>query len=90
MSLALEICRMTEEQVGAAALPEVVEVGVEVGEAAGIVPENLEFCLLALLSAPPFAGARPAIERRPGEVLRLSYVEIDDGLPELASAGGAR
>jgi Zn finger protein HypA/HybF involved in hydrogenase expression len=90
MSLALEICRMAEERLGAEALPEVVEVGVIVGDEAGIVAENLEFCLVALLSAPPFAGARPVVERCPGQVLRLAYLEVDDGRPEPAAAGGTR
>jgi hypothetical protein len=60
-----------------------------VGDEAGIVAENLEFCLGALLSAPPFAGARPSIERCAGPALRLSYLEIEDGLPEPAGAGAA-
>lgn len=78
MSVALEICRMTEEQVGSAALATVVTVGIEVGDESGLVVENLEFCLEALLGAPPFAGARPVIDRRPGDALRLAYLEIDD------------
>lgn len=78
MSVALEICRMAEEQVGRASLAGVVSVGVEVGDEAGLVVENLEFCLEALLGEPPFAGARPRIVRRPGDALRLAYLEIED------------
>lgn len=89
MSVAHEICRMAEERLGRDALADVVEVGVVVGDEAGIVAENLEFCLEALLSAPPFAGARPSIERCAGPVLRLSYLEVEDGSPETAGAGAA-
>jgi Zn finger protein HypA/HybF involved in hydrogenase expression len=89
MSVAHEICRMVAERLGRDALADVVEVGVVVGNEAGIVAENLEFCLEALLSAPPFAGARPAIERCAGPALRLTYLEIEDGSPETAGAGAA-
>ena len=98
MSVALEICRLAEEQVGRAALGSVLSLGIEVGDESGLVVENLEFCLEALLDVPPFAGARPVIERRSGDVLRLAYLEIDDDptggwKPEessLAAAGGGR
>lgn len=56
-----------------------VEVGVEVGDDAGVELENLQFCLEALLSAPPFNGARAVMLRVPGDVLRLTYLEVDDG-----------
>ena len=49
---------------------------------AGIEADNLEFCLEALLSSPPFTGAKPVIERLPGDVLRLSYLEVEDGDPD--------
>jgi Zn finger protein HypA/HybF involved in hydrogenase expression len=78
MSVALEICRLAEQQVGRDALARVITVGVEVGDESGLVPENLEFCLEALLGQPPFGGARPVIERRAGEVLRLTYLEVED------------
>lgn len=79
MSLALEVCRLTEEQVGAEALPAITAVGVEVGENAGIVVDNLEFCLEALLSRPPFGAAKPIIERTRGEALRLAWLDIEEG-----------
>ncbi len=79
MSVALEVCRLAEEQVGRAALPAVTAVGVEVGDRAGIVVENLEFCLEALLSRPPFSAAKPVIERTPGEALRLAWLDIEEG-----------
>lgn len=78
MSIALEVCRMAEVQVGRAALPRVTAVGLEVGDDAGVEVGNLQFCLEALLSAPPFRAARPVIARRPGDVLRLDYLEVDD------------
>ena len=81
MSVALEVCRIAEEQVGRDALPSVRAVGLEVGDDAGLEVGNLAFCLEAVLATPPFTGATPLIERRPGDVLRVSYLEIDDGRP---------
>lgn len=78
MSLALEVCRMTEERVGRDALPRLVAVGVEVGDEAGIVVDSFAFCLETLLASPPFADARPVIEHREGDVLRLAYLEIEE------------
>jgi Zn finger protein HypA/HybF involved in hydrogenase expression len=82
LSLALDVCRITEETVGRESLPLVTEVGIEVGDRAGIEVSNFAFCLEALLSAPPFSNARPSIEQLPGDDLRLRYVEVDDGRPE--------
>lgn len=82
MSIALEVCRMTEAQVGREALPRVITVGLEVGDDAGVEVDNLAFCLDALLGAPPFGGARLKIARRSGDVLRLDYLEVDDGRPD--------
>lgn len=82
MSIALEICRIAEERLGAAALPSVTEIGVAVGDDAGVDAGSLVFCLEALLSAPPFAGAGAAVRRTAGDALRLDYVEVDDGRPE--------
>jgi Zn finger protein HypA/HybF involved in hydrogenase expression len=82
MSIAMEICRMAEERLSAAQVPQLVEVGVEVGDDSGLEPENLAFCLEALLQIPPFAGAKPVIRRTAGDALRLDYLEIDDGRPD--------
>ena len=82
MSVALEVCRLAEERLGREALSGVVAVGVEVGDDAGIEPESLAFCLEAVLATPPFHGAKPVITRLPGDVLRLSYREVDDGRPK--------
>ncbi|HTR20016.1 MAG TPA: hydrogenase/urease maturation nickel metallochaperone HypA [Gemmatimonadales bacterium] len=87
MSIALEVCRMAEERLGSPSAGDgggggpasLIAVGVEVGDDAGVEPENLSFCLEALLSSPPFQGARPVILRQPGDVLRLAYLEVDDG-----------
>lgn len=79
MSVAMEVCRMAEEHVGRDALDRVVAVGLEVGDRAGVVAESLRFCLDVLLEQPPFAGARSVVERREGDVLRLAWLEIDDG-----------
>lgn len=81
MSVALEVCRMAEAHVGRERLADVVEVGLDVGDDAGVEPGNLEFCLDALLVQPPFRRAKPVLTRRPGDVLRLSYLELDDGVP---------
>ena len=82
MSVAMEICRIAEAHVQPCQVRDVVELGVDVGDDAGLEPANLAFCLEALLTAPPFGGGRPAITRLPGDVLRLTYVEVDDAGPE--------
>jgi Zn finger protein HypA/HybF involved in hydrogenase expression len=81
MSIALEVCRLAEERLGTEGLGRLVSVGVEVGDDAGVEIGSLTFCLEAVLASAPFAGAKPVIERRPGDVLRLSYLEVeeDDG-----------
>jgi Zn finger protein HypA/HybF involved in hydrogenase expression len=79
MSVALEVCRIAEEQVGREALPLVREVGLIVGSDSGVEPDNLEFCLEALLSQSPFTGARVAMDRATGDELRVTYLEVDDG-----------
>jgi Zn finger protein HypA/HybF involved in hydrogenase expression len=82
MSVAVEICRLAANRLAPDQLGQLVTVGVEVGDDAGVEPGNLQFCLEALLDQPPFAGARPKIERLPGDALRVSYLEIDDGRPD--------
>jgi Zn finger protein HypA/HybF involved in hydrogenase expression len=78
MSLALEIGRVVEarllNQPG-----RLLAVGVVVGTDAGVEPENLEFCLEAVLQYPPFNGARPKLRTVPGDALRLDFLEVDDG-----------
>jgi hydrogenase nickel incorporation protein HypA/HybF len=82
MSIAMEVCRMAEDRLGRESLPALVAVGLDVGEDAGVEPENLSFCLEALLAEPPFRGAKPLITRLPGDVLRVSYLEVEDGRPD--------
>ncbi len=82
MSVALEICRLVENQVPPDQLSGVVTVAVDVGDDCGLEAANLEFCLEALLSQPPFENAQPILLRQPGDVLRLNYLEVDDGRPD--------
>jgi Zn finger protein HypA/HybF involved in hydrogenase expression len=78
MSVAMEICRIVDEKYDRAA-GSLVGVGVEVGDDAGLEIGNLEFCLETLLAQPPFGGATARFDRMPGDVLRVSYLELDDG-----------
>ena len=82
MSIAMEVCGITEEHVGRDKLPNVLTVGLEVGDDAGVEVDNLEFCLEVLLSEPPFAKAKPRIARVSGNVLRVTYLEVEDGRPD--------
>ena len=82
LSNALEICRIAESRLPAADRGRLTEIGLVVGDDAGIEVANLEFCLEALLGAPPFGSARPAITRTPGTDLRVDYLEVDDGGPD--------
>jgi Zn finger protein HypA/HybF involved in hydrogenase expression len=81
MSVAMEVCRIVEAQVGASALPRVREVGLIVGHRSGVEPENLRFCLDAILSAAPFRAARSVFELTSGDDLSVHYLEIDDDDP---------
>jgi len=82
LSVASEVCRLAEERLSPAQLPQLVAVGVEVGDDAGLEPDNLQFCLEALLSAPPFRRAQPVLHRCRGDVLRVTYLELDDDRPD--------
>lgn len=82
MSIALEVGRLAERQVGRARVGEIITVGMDVGDDAGVEPASLEFCLEAVFAVPPFMGAKPVLRRLPGDVLRLSYLEVDDGRPD--------
>ena len=79
LSLALEVCRLAEEVLERERGTAVRAVGVEVGAEAGVELENFRFCLETLLLEPPLQGARAVILPVPGEALRLTYVEVDDG-----------
>ena len=78
MSIALEIARIAEDRLGAAA-PQLLTAAVEVGDEAGIEPANLAFCLEAVLATPPFRGATATILTVRGDTLQLAYFEVDDG-----------
>jgi Zn finger protein HypA/HybF involved in hydrogenase expression len=82
MSIALDVARIAEEQAGPAGAGGVVTVALEVGSDAGVEIDNLEFCLGVVLSQPPFRRARAVIDRLPGDVLRVTYLEVDDGNPD--------
>ncbi len=79
MGIAQEVCRITRERVGEEGCAAVVEVGLEVGDEAGVEPDNLLFWLEILLKEPPFSEARPSIRRVGGNTLRVSYLEVRDG-----------
>jgi len=81
MSIAQEICRITREQVGVEGCARVVRVGIEVGPFSGVEPDNLVFWLEILLGEPPFTGAEPLIHPAEGDVLRVSYLEVEDVEP---------
>lgn len=78
LSIAMAVCQMAEDRLGADALPRVTRVGLTVGDDAGVEPSSLEFCLDALLSTPPFAGAKTVITQTGGDALHLEYLEVDD------------
>jgi Zn finger protein HypA/HybF involved in hydrogenase expression len=82
LSLANEICRIAEANAGPAGPAAVRLVAVEVGDQSGVEPESLTFCLEVLLSQPPFGSASHRLIRQPGDVLRVSYLEVDDGRPD--------
>jgi Zn finger protein HypA/HybF involved in hydrogenase expression len=77
LSLAVEIGRLAESQLGAS-VARCVAVGVEVGTESGIEPSALEFCLEAVLSQPPWTGARAVLEQPPGDRFQLAWLEIED------------
>lgn len=81
MSLAMEVCRIAEERVGREGLPRLREVGLAVGLDSGVEPESLEFWLETLLTSPPFVSARAVLDVGPGDDLRVTYLEVDDGDP---------
>ena len=85
MSVALEVCRLAEEQVGVEGLPRVVGMGLVVGHRSGVMADNLAFCLDTLLTHPPFRAARSVIRRTDGSALRLEWLELDDPETEYAN-----
>lgn len=78
LSIALEICRVIEGRLSPVQLPQLVEIGLDIGDDTAIEVSNLEFCLDTLLTHPPFAGATVVIARSAGDDTRVSYLEIDD------------
>ena len=82
MSMALEVCDIARRHVPPDQLANIVEVGIEVGDESGVVADSLEFWLESMLSSPPFTAAKAVIRRVTGDVLRVSYLEVDDGRPD--------
>ena len=82
LSLALEVGRIAAEVVERESAASVRAIGVEVGADAGVELENFRFCLEAVLSEAPLAGAKAVLLPAPGDSLRLAYVEVDDGGPD--------
>ena len=82
LSLALEVCRLAEDVLEREHGTAVRAIGVAVGNDAGLEVANFRFCLEALLTEPPLAGARAEIIPSQGDTLRLAYVEVDDGCPD--------
>jgi Zn finger protein HypA/HybF involved in hydrogenase expression len=76
MSVAMEVCRITEARLAHEELSRLVGVALIVGDDAGIEPANLQFCLDTLLAQPPFAGATATIVRCAGAELRVDYLEV--------------
>jgi Zn finger protein HypA/HybF involved in hydrogenase expression len=77
LSLALEVGRIVEGRLQVTG-GRLLEIGVQVGDDAGVEPDNLAFCLDAVLAHPPFNGAKAVLLRSPGDALRVEYLEIDD------------
>jgi Zn finger protein HypA/HybF involved in hydrogenase expression len=78
MSIALEVCRLAEEAVAPLGPECITSVGLLVGDDAGLEITSLAFCLETLLTQSPFVQASPELQRVPGDVLRLEFVEVDD------------
>jgi Zn finger protein HypA/HybF involved in hydrogenase expression len=78
LSVALEVARLAERTLGTERLSRLITVGLEVGEDSGIEIANLEFCLEAVFSTPPFWGAKPEITLCAGSDLRLTYLELEE------------
>lgn len=78
MSIAMEVCRIAQDQVGLAALRRVRQIGLVVGRHSGVEPDNLRFCLEVLLEQEPFRGARAELELTAGDDLRVTYLDLDD------------
>jgi Zn finger protein HypA/HybF involved in hydrogenase expression len=80
LSLAVEIGSIAERTLGGQ-VTRCVAVGVDVGVQSGVEPSALEFCLESVFRQPPWRGARPVVMQQPGDVLQVSWIEVetDDG-----------
>lgn len=78
LSVALEVCRLAEEELGLERLADVRSLAVRVGRESCVERANLEFCLGALLSSPPFECAKAVVRSAPGRDVKLAWMEVDD------------
>ena len=81
MSVALEVCDIAQRAIGDRSPRSIREVVVVVGEESGLEPDNLSFCLTAVLGAPPFAGARAVLRRVAGDILTVAHVDVEEPCP---------
>jgi len=81
MSVALEVGRLVEERLKECP-GRLLRVALEVGNASGVEPGSLEFCLEAVLAHPPFNRPVVNLAQVDGDALRLDFLEIDDGRPD--------
>lgn len=82
LSVAVEVCRLAESRLRVEELPRLRAVGLWLGESSGLEPANLEFCLDALLAAPPFGRGKTEITRTEGRDVALAWLRVDDGDPD--------
>ncbi len=75
----MEICRVARDRLGREGSGQLRLIALAVGRGAPVEPDNLTFCLDALLTQPPFGQARVSVRGCPGDDLRIDYLEIDDG-----------
>lgn len=91
LALANEICAIVERTIeaehGGRMLTAVTVVAVEVGVRSNVEPDNLQFCLDALLSTPPFGRGVAQLISVAGDDLRVAWFELDEenALHEVAS-----
>jgi hypothetical protein len=82
LSVAVEVCRMAEARLAPEDLPRLRTVELIVGDQSGRAPQNQPFIIEALLGAPPFGRAAPAITHAAGRDLALARLLVDDDGPD--------
>ncbi|OFW46849.1 MAG: hypothetical protein A3J29_06615 [Acidobacteria bacterium RIFCSPLOWO2_12_FULL_67_14b] len=84
LSLAAGILDIVRQHVQVSQAGRVRAVRVRVGEAAGVVPDSLDFCFDAIVIDTPFAAAFLEIDHVAGDVLQVVDVELDDAMEATA------